>query len=148
MFETQANSRQDFSVSAYQRFNSRRRRRAGALANAVRALGYVAASAMRRFLDTMYESRRRQVIVAIECYCHVTDPKPQPEAQVSGKWRDARDARIDSYGTDTAVGQAAYGMRIRCSITGAPREGDRAHFYDGRGCARKGDLSPISHENF
>jgi hypothetical protein len=53
MFRIQTNSRQDFSVSGYQHFNSRRPRDAG-LVKAVRVLGDVAASAMGRLLDAMY----------------------------------------------------------------------------------------------
>jgi hypothetical protein len=35
-----------------------------------------------------------------------------------------------------------------CPITGYPCEGDRSYLCKEYGCARKGGLSPHSHENF
>ena len=98
MFRIQTNSRQDFSVSGYQHFNSGRPRDAG-LVKAVRVLGDVAASAMGRLLDAMYTSRRRQVIAAIEC--------------------SAQMIRLDAWGgkrrsskSRVPLDEAAHGMRI------------------------------------
>lgn len=134
MFRIQTNSRQDFSVSGYQQFNSGRPRDAG-LVKAVRVLGDVAASAMGRLLDAMYTSHRGQVIAAIEC--------------------SAQLIRLDAWGgkrrsckSRVPLDQAAHGKRICCSITGAPCEGDRAYLCDEWGCPWRDGVSPVSHENF
>ena len=37
---------------------------------------------------------------------------------------------------------------LLCSITGHPCEGDLSYLCEEYGCARKGGLSPHSHENF
>ena len=37
---------------------------------------------------------------------------------------------------------------LLCPITGYPCEGDLSHLCEDYGCARKGGLSPHSHENF
>ena len=100
-------SKQDFSVGAYQCFDSQGSRSSGALANAARALGHVAARAMRRLLEAIYESSCRQALG----YRHMT-----LEARASGKCGGAREARIDSSCTDTVSGQAA------CSESLAARE--------------------------
>jgi hypothetical protein len=134
MSRTQTNSRHDFSVSGYQHFSSGRPRDAR-LAEAVRALGDFAASAMGRLLNSMYENRRRQVMAAIQCSAQVI--------RLAG-WCDER----RSSKSCVQLGEAVHGMRIRCSVTGAPCEGDRAHLCDAWGCAWNGGLSPISHENF
>ena len=38
--------------------------------------------------------------------------------------------------------------RVLCPITGYPCEGDLSYLCEDYGCARKGGLSPHSHENF
>jgi hypothetical protein len=40
------------------------------------------------------------------------------------------------------------GLRPICPITGRQCEGDLSHLCEDYGCARKGGLSPHSHENF
>jgi hypothetical protein len=129
----------DFSVRAYQRFDAERAR--AFLPNVARALGRAVGSFMRHLLEAMYESRREQAVAVLARYGKLIDPEAQVRAPVSRK--PAMFA-----GSAGAAGQAVYGMRIRCSITGAPCEGDRAELCIEWGCARKGGLSPLSHENF
>ena len=83
---------------------------------------------MGRLLDAMYNSRRRQVMAAIEC--------------------SAQMIRLDAWGgkrrsskSRVPLDEAAHGMRIRCSITDAPCEGDRAHLCDEWGCPWKDGVS-------
>jgi hypothetical protein len=95
---------------------------------------------MRHLLEAMYESRREQAVAVLARYGDLIDSEAQVRSSVSRK-------RAIPGGSRSAAGQAVYGMRIRCSITGAPCEGDRAHLCVEWGCARKGGLSPISHEN-
>ena len=38
-------------------------------------------------------------------------------------------------------------LPLRCPVTGRRCEGDLSHLCEGFGCARKGGLSPHSHEN-
>jgi hypothetical protein len=113
-------SDQDFSVRAYERLDAIRSR--AFVSNAFRVLGRIAGAFMRHVLDAMYQSRREEAL------------------RVLGR-HDWLAFRTDS------ASQAVYGMRVRCSITGAPCEGDRAHLCVEWGCARKAGLSPISHEN-
>jgi hypothetical protein len=127
----------DFSVRAYQRFDAERAR--AFLPNVARALGRAVGSFMRHLLEAMYQSRREQAVAVLARYGKLIDPEAQIRAPVSQK---------PAMPIASAVGQVAYGMRIRCSITGAPCEGDRAELCIEWGCARKGGLSPISHENF
>ena len=134
MFRIQTNSRQDFSVSGYQHFNSGRPRDTG-LVKAVRALGDFAARGMGRLLDALYNNHRRQVMAAIECSAQMIRP-------------DAWGGKRHSSKSRVPLGEAGHGVRIRCSITDAPCEGDRAHLCDEWECAWKGGVSTISHENF
>jgi hypothetical protein len=128
----------DLSVRAYQRFDAERAR--ALLPNVARALGRAIGSFMRHLLEAMYESRREQAVAVLARYGDLIDSEAQVRSSVSRK-------RAIPGGSRSAAGQAVYGMRIRCSITGAPCEGDRAHLCVEWGCARKGGLSPISHEN-
>jgi len=134
MFKIQTNSRQYFSVGGYQQFNSGRPRDAG-LVKAVRALVNVAASAPGRLLDAMYESRRRQVMAAIECSVQMI------RLSAWGGKRRFSKSRVP-------LREAAHGVRIRCSITDGPCKGDGAHVCDEWRCAWKCGVSTISHENF
>jgi len=127
----------DFSVKAYQRFDAERAR--ALLPKVARALGRAAESFMRHLLEAMYESRREQAVAVLSRYGKLIAPEAQARSPVSQK---------PAMSVGSAAGQAVYGMRIRCSITGAPCEGDRAELCFEWGCARKGGLSPISHENF
>jgi hypothetical protein len=129
----------DFSVRAYQRFDAERAR--ALLPNVTRALGRTIGSFMRHLLEAMYESRREQAVAVLARYGDLIDSETQVSSSVS------RNPAIPG-GSRSAAGQAGYGIRIRCSITGAPCEGDRAELCVEWGCARKGGLSPISHENF
>ena len=135
----------DFSVKAYQHLNGDRSR--ASFSNAVRALGRVARRFMRRLLDAMHESRRAQAIKVLGRYGHLIDAEGQARLPLSQKLAGAREGNDLSSWTGGFVDQAVYGMRIRCSITGALCEGDRAHLCVEWGCARKAGLSPISHEN-
>ena len=135
-------SGQDFSVRAYQQLNADHAR--DFLPNAVRALGRKAGRFMRHLLDAMYESRREQAMMVLRRYRALIDVAGQarsPVSQMAGRTRGM------SFPTGGCVDQTVQVMRIRCSITGAPCEGDRAYLCDEWGCARKGGLSPISHEN-
>jgi hypothetical protein len=63
------------------------------------------------------------------------------------------DGRIKSgHDVDGAVqiDDAEFAARLRpiCPITGRRCEGDLSHLCEDYGCARKGGLSPHSHENF
>ncbi len=129
----------DFSVKAYQRFDAERAR--ALLPKVALALGRAAESFMRHLLEAMYESRREQAVAVLSRYGKLIDPEAQAHSPVSRKPAMPDNSR-------TAAGPAVYGMHIRCSITGAPCEGDRAELCIEWGCARKGGLSPISHENF
>ena len=59
---------------------------------------------------------------------------------------------IDKYavllGGTAAEKPQAETSKVRCPITGAACEGDLSHLCGDYGCARKGGLSPHSHENF
>jgi cytochrome c5 len=129
----------DFSVKAYQRFDAERAR--AFLPNVARALGRAIGSFIRHLLEAMYASRREQAVSVLARHGKLIDSAAQPRVAASRK------PAVAAASTSVA-GQAVYGMRIRCSITGAPCEGDRAELCIEWGCARKGGLSPISHENF
>jgi hypothetical protein len=148
MFRTHSRSGEDFFVGAYENLDAKRPGAAAPVANAVRAFGHVAANIVRHVLNAMYEARQQQAAAVLERYGHSLGSEAQPEARGSRTRRYARETQSNSSPIDTFVGQAVQGMRIRCSITGAPCEGDRAYLCDEWGCARKGGLSPISHENF
>ena len=47
-----------------------------------------------------------------------------------------------------ATGDLEFKLTYLCSVTGYPCEGDLSHLCEEYGCARKGGLSPHSHENF
>jgi hypothetical protein len=132
---------QDFSVRAYQRLDAIHSR--VFLPAAVRALGRIAGGFMRHVLDAMYDSRREEALRVLGRYDHLVGAKSQARLPISQRPAGARE---DSQ-TGGFESQAVYGMRIRCSITGSPCEGDRAHLCVEWGCARKGGLSPMSHEN-
>ncbi len=135
----------DFSVKVYQHLKDDRSR--ASFSNAVRALGRVAGRFMLHLLDAMHESRREQAIRVLGRYARLIDAESQARLPVSQKLAGAREGNDLPSWTGGFVDQAVYGMRIRCSITGAPCEGDRAHLCVEWGCARKAGLSPISHEN-
>jgi len=142
MFRIQtARTSQDFSVGAYRRFGADDANTS--FSNVTRALGRIVGRFMRRFLQALYETRRGQAFAVLNRYGDLIEVESQCHEPVVEK-QDS-----DSAGVSFAIiGPAAHGMRIRCSITGAPCEGDRAFLCDEWGCARKGGLSPISHENF
>ncbi len=146
MFRTHSRSSEDFSVGAYENLDPKRAGAAAPLADAARAFGNVAANIIRHVLNAMYEARQQQAAALLERYGHSLSSEAQPEAPGSRTRRYAREIQRNSCPIDTSVG--VHGMRIRCSITGVPCEGDRAYLCDEWGCARKGGLSPISHENF
>lgn len=135
---------QDFSVRAYQQFNAARARASGPLLNAVRALGRIVGRFMRHLLEAMHESRRKQAMAVLGYYGGLMNAQDQTRAPVSQMPARAGDGT--SFWTGVTAAPAVYGMRIRCSITGEPCEGDRAHLCDEWGCARKGGISPVSHE--
>ncbi len=146
MFKTHSRSSQDFSVGAYKYFESEPARYAAILADALRAIGRIAANIIRHVLNAMYEARHQQAAAVLELYGRSLGSEGQAEARGSRTRPYARETQSNSCPIDTSV--EVHGMRIRCSITGAPCEGDRAYLCDEWGCARKGGLSPISHENF
>jgi hypothetical protein len=47
-----------------------------------------------------------------------------------------------------AKGGLEFKFAFLCPITGYPCEGDLSYLCEEYGCARKGGLSPHSHENF
>ena len=134
-----------FSVSAYQHFNADRAGTFGWFPKAFRKLGRIAGGFMWSLLEAMHESRRKQAMAVLRIYCGPIDAEGQVRAPVSQNSARARDAM--SFRTAETVAPAVNGMTIRCSITGTPCEGDRAYLCDEWGCARKGGLSPMSHEN-
>jgi hypothetical protein len=136
---------QDFSVRAYQRFDGEGARTVGRFPKSASTLGRIARSFMRHLLEAMYESRRRQAMAVLRCYRDPMEAEGQVRGVVSQNSARARDGM--SFRAAETVAPAIYGMRIRCSITGAPCEGDRAYLCDEWGCARKAGLSPVSHEN-
>ena len=146
MFRIQSAQRtsQDFSVRAYQRFDAD-----GALAplpNVVRAVRRIAGSFTQRLIEAIYESRRKQAMAVLGSYSDLI-AESQSRTPVSQESARASDTNGTSFEAYTTVAPGVYGIRIRCSITGAPCEGDRAYLCDEWGCARKGGLSPMSHEN-
>jgi hypothetical protein len=92
----------------------------------------------------MYESRRKQAMTVLGCY---DDLIAGSQSRTPGSQNLARSGDATRLETGSTVSPAVLGMRIRCSITGSPCEGDRAYLCDEWGCARKGGISPISHEN-
>jgi hypothetical protein len=46
-----------------------------------------------------------------------------------------------------AKGNFEFKLAFLCPITGSPCEGDLSYLCEEYGCARKGGLSPHSHEN-
>jgi hypothetical protein len=143
--QPQQPAQQDFSIRAYRRLDAIRSR--AFLPNVVAALGGLAGRFMRHLLEAMYESRRKQAIAVLGHYEHLIDLGGQPQSPVSQKPTRAREGDDVPFRTGGFADQAVYGMRIRCSITGAPCDGDRAHLCVEWGCARKGGISPVSHEN-
>ena len=146
MFRIQSAQRtsRDFSVRAYQRFDAD-----GALAplpNVVRAVRRIAGRFTQSLMEAIYESRRKQAMTVLGCYGDLI-AESQSRAPVSQESARASDTNGTSFEAYTTVAPGVYGIRIRCSITGAPCEGDRAYLCDEWGCARKGGLSPMSHEN-
>lgn len=137
-------SSQEFSVRDYQQFNVARVR--AFLPDAVRTFGRSVGRLMRYVLDAMHESRCKQAKAVLDHYGHLLDTDGQARLPVSQKPAGAREGKI-SFRASESANDASYGMRIRCSITGAPCEGDRAHLCIEWGCARKGGISPISTEN-
>jgi hypothetical protein len=144
MFTTNPRTKPDFSVRAYEQFMPARSRTNERVARAIRALGRGAATVMLRVVDAIYESRRRQAAAVFAHY----DDLIHSGAHALRMPQHASERRSAPHALETCAGNAVYGMRIRCSITGAPCEGDQAHLCIEWGCARKGGLSPISHENF
>jgi len=139
-------SSQDFSVRAYQHLNADRAGAFGRFPKAFRKLGRIAGGSMRSLLEAMHESRRKQAMTVLGCYGDLI-AESQSRTPVSQESARASDTNGTSFEAYTTVAPGVYGMRIRCSITGAPCEGDRAYLCDEWGCARKGGLSPMSHEN-
>ena len=137
-------SSQDFSVRAYQHLNADRAGAFGRFPKAFRKLGRIAGDFMWSLLAAMHESRRKQAMAVLLGYCGPIDAEGQVRAPVSQNSARARDAM--SFRTAETVAPAVNGMTIPCSIT-TPCEGDRAYLCDEWGCARKGGLSPMSHEN-
>ena len=134
----------DFSIGAYQRFDAGRPRASEAFSNSIRMLKRIVGALMERFVTAMLESRRRQVAAIMAHYGTAIVAKHESEAARAGKARSKRKADAIHF----EAGRTSRPMRIRCVVTGAPCEGDLAHLCDDWGCARKGGLSPISHENF
>jgi hypothetical protein len=136
---------QDLSVRAYQLFDADHARAFGRIANVVRAVGRIAGSFMRRLMEAMYESRRKQAMTMLGCY---DDLVAESQSRTPGSQNLARSGDAMRLETGTTVAPVVFGMRVCCAITGAPCEGDRAYLCDEWGCARKGGISPVSHENF
>ena len=137
------NSR-DFSIGAYQQFDAGRSRAFEAFSNSVRAFKRNAAALIGRFVAAMHESRRRRAAAIMAHYGTATGAERKSEASGSGEHRSKWKAEVMHFEAEGA----SRPMRIRCVITGAPCEGDLAHLCADWGCARKGGLSPVSHENF
>ena len=134
----------DFSIRAYQQFDAGRSRAFEALSNSIRALKRVAATLIRRLLAAMLESRRKQIAVIMAHSGMAIGADCKSEASRSGKHRPKWNAE----GIRFEAARTSRRMRIRCAVTGAPCQGDLAHLCYDWGCARKGGLSPVSHENF
>jgi hypothetical protein len=92
----------------------------------------------------MLESRRKQIAAIMAHYGSAIGAEHKSEASRSGKPRSKQKAEVMRF----EAGRTSRPMRIQCVVTGAPCEGDLAHLCDDWGCARKGGLSPVSHENF
>jgi hypothetical protein len=144
MFTTNPRTKPDFSVRAYERLMPGWSRANGRLARRLRALGRDIAAVILRVLDAMHESRRKQAATILERYKDLIGSDAHP----SGTSLCASEIQTASDPLETFEAKGVDGMRIRCSITGAPCEGDHAYLCIEWGCARKGGLSPISHENF
>ena len=54
----------------------------------------------------------------------------------------------EHHGQQRAKGDLEFKFAFLCPITGHPCEGDLSYLCEEYGCARKGGLSPHSHENF
>jgi len=134
----------DFSIGAYQRFDAGRPRASEAFSNSVRVLKRIAAALIERFVAAMLESRRTQIAVIMAQYGSAIDAEHKSETSRSGKPWSKEKAEVMRFES----GPPSRPVRMRCVVTGAPCEGDLAHLCDDWGCARKGGLSPISHENF
>lgn len=134
----------DFSIGAYQQFDAGRSRAFDAFSNSVRTLKRIAVALIGRFVAAMHESRRKQAAAIMAHYGSAIDAERKSEAPRSGERRSKWNAEA----TRIETGRASRPMRIRCAVTGAPCQGDLAHLCYDWGCARKGGLSPVSHENF
>jgi len=134
----------DFSIGAYQRFDAGRPRAFEALSNAVRALERIATALIGHLFAALLESRRKQIAAIMAQYGSAIDAGHKSEASGSGKpW-----SRWEAEVMRSQAGPTSRPMRILCVVTGAPCEGDLAYLCDDWGCARKGGISPVSHENF
>ena len=148
MFRTHSRSNPDFTAGAYEHLGADRHRKADPIANSGRAFIRAVATIMRHLLNAMHESRRKEAVAALKRYGHLIGSEPQLERRTAATSGCARESRSSSCRIDMSVGQGGGGERIRCAITGRACDGDRAYLCDEWGCARKGGLSPISHENF
>ena len=54
----------------------------------------------------------------------------------------------EHHGQQRGKGDLEFKFAFLCPITGHPCEGDLSYLCEEYGCARKGGLSPHSHENF
>jgi hypothetical protein len=55
---------------------------------------------------------------------------------------------VEQHNQQRATGDLKFTFAFLCPITNYPCEGDRSYLCEEYGCARKGGLSPHSHENF
>jgi hypothetical protein len=55
---------------------------------------------------------------------------------------------VEQHQPQQATGDLEFKFAFLCPITGYPCEGDLSYLCEEYGCARKGGLSPHSHENF
>lgn len=136
----------DFSVAAYQRLDVEECRAVAPRFRAFPALRRIASAILQRLLVAMLESRREQAAVMLapmaNCSRRLSDPSVRGPRNSTGNT-----AQTSCVRSDMRFGQAGDVLRIRCSITGAPCDGDLADLCDEWGCVRKAGLSPVSHEN-
>lgn len=118
-----------------------------------RAMWRVAVACACRLLAAMHESRRRQAclmigrdrnFIATEAWVQASLPLT-PRELTGDTEKAAFCEERAAEGEEQLIGLR---QRMTCPLTNAPCEGDLAHLCEDWGCARKGGLSPLSHENY
>ena len=140
-------------VTHSQRYWPATARRGDGTAAYHRAIWRVAAACARHLLAAMHESRRRQASLVISRHRNFIAPEawgqapslPTPRELVGGTEKATSWEERATEGGKFLIGLH---QRMNCPLTNAPCEGDLAHLCEDWGCARKGGLSPLSHENY